>query len=212
MNSMVLRGIHAWDRLRFASFRRRFGRALDLEGETSPHLRFADLRIEPGGRLAVADGFVTERQRGNQIHIAADARVELGPRAWLRTEYGPNQITAFRGARVAVGRDALLNGAMLHTKGEISIGCECRLAFGSRIMDADFHALDRDTPERIAPIRIGDRVWIGADAIVLRGVTIGDDVVVGAGAVVTRDLPSHCLAVGQPARPVREIGQRTDCS
>ena len=212
MSATLLRGIHAYDRLRFALFRRRFRHSLDLDGEISPHMRFADLRIEPGGRLSVADGFVTERQRGNRIRVGAEARVEFGPRAWLRTDHGANQITAFPGARVALGPDAFVNGAMIHAKTEISIGSECRLAFGSRILDADLHALDRDTPERIAPVKIGDRVWIGADAIVLRGVTIGDDVVVGAGAVVTRDLPSRCLALGQPARPVREIAPRTGCS
>ena len=180
-----------------------------MAGEVSPHLRFARLRIEPGGRLDIAEGFATERQPGNHIWVGENARIELGPRAWLRTEHGANRLTAFPGAHVRVGRDAFINGAMLHAKASISIGDECRLAFGSRVLDADLHALDSETPERIEPVKIGDRVWIGADAIVLRGVTIGDDVVVGAGAIVTRDLPSRCLALGQPARPVRDIARRT---
>ena len=62
------------------------------------------------------------------------------------------------------------------------------------------------------PVEIGDRVWIGADVLVLRGVRIGDDVVVAAGAIVTRDLPSRCLAMGSPAKPVRDIAPRTGCS
>lgn len=212
MNASALRAIHAWDRLRFAAFRRRWRHALGLGGEISPHLRFARLRIDPGGRLEIAAGFATERQPGNHVWIGTDARIELGERCWLRTEYGTNQLTAFAGAHVRVGRDALINGAMLHAKAGISIGDECRLAFGSRILDADLHALDYETPERVDPIEIGDRVWIGADAIVLRGVRIGDDVVVGAGSVVTQDLPPRCLALGQPARPVRELARRTDCS
>jgi acetyltransferase-like isoleucine patch superfamily enzyme len=212
MNASVLRAIHAWDRAHFRRFQRRWRHALTLTGEVSPHLRFARLRVEPGGRLEIAAGFATERQPGNHLWLGEDARIELGPRAWLRTEYGANRITAFAGAHVRVGRDALINGAMIHAKGDISIGDECRLAFGSRIFDADLHALDSQTPERIDPVKIGDRVWLGADAIVLRGVTIGDDVVVGAGAVVTRDLPSRCLALGQPARAVRDIAPRTGCS
>lgn len=55
------------------------------------------------------------------------------------------------------------------------------------------------------PITIGDNVWLGGGAIVLAGVTVGENTVVGAGAVVTRDLPANVVAVGNPARPVREI-------
>ena len=55
---------------------------------------------------------------------------------------------------------------------------------------------------------IGDNVWLSGGVIVCPGVTIGDDTVVGAGAVVTRDLPAGVVAVGTPARVVREIGER----
>jgi maltose O-acetyltransferase len=57
-----------------------------------------------------------------------------------------------------------------------------------------------------APIALGDNVWLGGGVIVCPGVTIGDDTVVGAGAVVTRDLPAGVVAVGNPARVLRPIG------
>jgi maltose O-acetyltransferase len=63
----------------------------------------------------------------------------------------------------------------------------------------------RDKLEAAEPITIEDNVWIGGGAIVLPGVTIGENTVVGAGAVVTRDLPANVVAVGNPARVVREI-------
>ena len=59
-----------------------------------------------------------------------------------------------------------------------------------------------------APVHIGRCCWIGAGAIILPGVTIGDNVVVGAGSVVTRDLPSDVVAVGNPCRVLRPVGQR----
>lgn len=54
-------------------------------------------------------------------------------------------------------------------------------------------------------IRIGNDVWIGANVTILPGVTIGDNVVIGAGAVVTKDIPDNSLAVGVPAKVVKEI-------
>jgi len=55
------------------------------------------------------------------------------------------------------------------------------------------------------PITIGDRVWIGAGAIICPGVTIGENAVIGAGSVVTRDVPANCIAVGNPCRVLREV-------
>ena len=63
----------------------------------------------------------------------------------------------------------------------------------------------RDKWEAAEPITIGDNVWLGGGVIVLPGVTIGADTVVGAGAVVTKDLPAGVVAVGNPARVVREV-------
>ncbi len=58
------------------------------------------------------------------------------------------------------------------------------------------------------PIHIGKNCWLGAGAIVLPGITIGDNTVVGAGSIVTKDLPANVVAVGNPCRVVREIGER----
>ena len=58
------------------------------------------------------------------------------------------------------------------------------------------------------PVHIGSRVWIGAGAVILPGVTIGDDSVIGAGSVVTKDIPSGVVAVGNPCRFLREISER----
>jgi maltose O-acetyltransferase len=71
------------------------------------------------------------------------------------------------------------------------------------------HPLDpgprRDKWEAAQPIVIGDNVWLGGGVIVCPGVTIGADTVVGAGSVVVRDLPAGVVAVGSPARVVREL-------
>ena len=56
-------------------------------------------------------------------------------------------------------------------------------------------------------IHIGNNVWIGAGAIVLPGVTIGENSVIGAGSIVTKDIPANVVAVGNPCRVMREIGE-----
>ena len=57
------------------------------------------------------------------------------------------------------------------------------------------------------PVHIGENVWIGANSVVLPGVTIGDNSVIGAGSVVTKDIPPNVVAVGNPCRVLREIGE-----
>ena len=59
-----------------------------------------------------------------------------------------------------------------------------------------------------APVRIGSNCWIGAGAVIVPSVTIGDNAVIGAGSVVTKDIPSNVVAVGNPCRVLRQVGQR----
>lgn len=59
-----------------------------------------------------------------------------------------------------------------------------------------------------APVHIGRNCWLGAGVIVLPGVTIGDNTVIGAGSVVTKDIPDNVVAVGNPCRVLREVGEK----
>lgn len=74
------------------------------------------------------------------------------------------------------------------------------------------HPIDPSLRRRVGqfnmPVHIGDNVWIGAGAIIMPGVTIGENSVIGAGSVVTRDIPANVVAVGNPCRVLREIGER----
>jgi maltose O-acetyltransferase len=207
-----LRTVFALDRLRFLVTRLRLRRQLDLEGPVSPNFRLSRIRTEPGARIRLGRGVTTERQRGNHLWVQRDGTLEIGEDAWLRTEHGENRLTVYPGATISLGPRALVNGAMIVAKREVRVGADARLAFGVRVLDADLHDFDEGTPERVEPVRIGERVWLGANVLVLRGVTIGDDVVVAAGSVVIRDLPPRVLAVGTPAAPIREIGPRHGCS
>jgi len=94
----------------------------------------------------------------------------------------------------------------------ITIGDDVQIGSNVQLMTPT-HPVDPESRrakwEAAKPIVIGDNVWLGSGAIVLAGVTIGENTVVGAGAVVTRDLPPNVVAVGNPAKVVRAIGQAT---
>lgn len=68
-----------------------------------------------------------------------------------------------------------------------------------------FHPEKKSNWEIIAPITIGDDVWIGAGAIILPGVTIGSGSTIGAGSIVTHDIPPNVLALGAPCRVIRDL-------
>jgi maltose O-acetyltransferase len=84
----------------------------------------------------------------------------------------------------------------------ISIGDSCRLAPRVHILAHDATSREALGYTRLAPVNIGSRVFLGADTLVLPGVTIGDDSVIGAGSLVSSDIPAGSLAVGRPARVV----------
>lgn len=72
------------------------------------------------------------------------------------------------------------------------------------------HPVDPELRRQIAqfniPVHIGNNVWIGAGSVLLPGVSIGDNTVIGAGSIVTKDIPANVVAVGNPCRVLREIG------
>ncbi|MEU1601389.1 sugar O-acetyltransferase [Streptomyces sp. NPDC005708] len=91
---------------------------------------------------------------------------------------------------------------------QINIGEDCQIGPNVQLLTPT-HPVEpgprRDKLEAARPITIGDNVWLGGGVIVCPGVTIGDNAVIGAGAVVTKDVPANIVAVGNPARSVRNL-------
>ncbi len=116
------------------------------------------------------------------------------------TDYGMN---------ITLGKRVFINsGCCFQDQGGIEIGDDCLI--GQQVVIATLnHDLDPEKRGSMfpAPVKIGNRVWIGAHATILPGVTIGDGAVVGAGAVVTKDIPAYTVAVGVPAKIVKEIAK-----
>jgi maltose O-acetyltransferase len=113
------------------------------------------------------------------------------------------------GYRISIGPYCFVNwGAVFLDSGPITLGESVQLGPNVQLLTAN-HPLDaaerRAGWQTPAPVTIGDNAWLGGGVIVLPGVTIGPDAVVGAGSVVTRDVPPGVLAVGNPARVVRNL-------
>lgn len=90
----------------------------------------------------------------------------------------------------------------------ITIGADCQIGPNVQLL-TPWHPIDpeprRAKLEAARPIVIGDNVWLGGGVVICPGVTIGENSVIGAGSVVTRDIPAGVVAVGSPARVLREI-------
>lgn len=115
------------------------------------------------------------------------------------------------GAFVVVNKNALLdigsgytnNNTEINCFNHISIGNDVAISKGVVIRDSDNHNIMENSNPVSQPILIGNHVWIGLNAVVLKGVTIGDGAIIAAGAVVTKDVPSHSIAAGVPAKIIR---------
>ncbi|MFK3690898.1 acyltransferase [Agrobacterium tumefaciens] len=118
------------------------------------------------------------------------------------TAYSGSTIGVQSGARLIIGSGFANRHTWISCGSNIKIGEEVFIADQVIIRDWDGHRL-MGRPAA-APIIIGNHVWIGMRAIILKGVTIGDGAVVGAGAVVTKDVPAGTIVAGNPAVVVKQ--------
>ena len=113
------------------------------------------------------------------------------------------------GLNTHIGEGVFINaGCRFQDQGGIYIGD--RALIGHNVVIATLnHNMDPAKRANLlpAPVRIGEDAWLGANVTVLPGVTIGDGCVIGAGSVVTKDIPSNVVAVGNPCRVMRQVGE-----
>ena len=155
----------------------------------------------------------------------------MKPRAGIALQIG-DHVSCYSGCSFAIGPSgfcsvgdySLLNGALVMCEERVEIGSNCLISWNVGIADSDFHPIDpalrrldslalapflKDRPARpkigTRPVIIGDNVWIGMNALILKGVTIGENSVVAGGAVVTKPVPANVVVAGNPARIVKRI-------
>ncbi len=151
--------------------------------------------LSVGDRSIIGDHFTIEGRN-----------VELGTEFWSGHHCHIGGGSCFeKPSRLKVGYWVHLgNYGMLNTTREVTIGNEVGMGIETKIYThGAYLSMIDGFPAEFGPITIGNHVWLPY-AIVMPNVKIGENVVVGAGAIVTRDLPSRCLAVGMPAKVIRE--------
>jgi len=146
--------------------------SLGSQWPDAPFVSPGHLIIAPGGQLTVTGNFSIHT--GMQVVVDREASLTLGS-GYINDNV---RISCFR---------------------SITIGHDVAISESVAIRDSDNHEVVGSAREATAPIIIGDHVWIGMHAIILKGVTIGDGAVVAAGSIVTRDVPPQSLVAGVPA-------------
>lgn len=177
-------------------------------------------------RMLAGDLYIADDPQSERIAKRAAARLEDYRRAVLAEDEGAAAILAEvlgdvgegveikpplhvdYGENIRVGARTFANFNLVALDAApITIGADCQLGPDVQLLTPT-HPIDpglrRDKLEAAEPITVEDNVWLGGGVIVCPGVTIGENTVVGAGSVVTRDLPANVVAVGNPARVIRE--------
>jgi acetyltransferase-like isoleucine patch superfamily enzyme len=151
------------------------------------------------------------------ISVAKGSRFQLGNKVTINSSLRANPLGCFQpsvlrtlcpDAELILEANVGISGCVLCAAKSIRIGEGVNIGSGALLMDTDFHRpagsweWGSNSGHGARPIHIGRGVFIGARAIVLKGVTIGERAVVGAGAVVTKPVPPRHFAVGNPARMI----------
>jgi galactoside O-acetyltransferase len=155
--------------------------------------------------------------RRRALRLRPGCVVRVGDRSTLRAKVFFDRSDAL----LSIGDRTFVGGSTIVIANRVEIGDDVLIAWGCTIIDHDSHAVrfsDRRNDATnwydgnkdwshvgIEPVIIENKVWIGLNALILKGVTIGEGSVVAAGSVVTGDVPPHVVVAGNPARVVREL-------
>lgn len=179
-------------------------------------LRIRKLNSNKKADILIADSVRLDKNSkvlaypGTRINIHNNVYLRSNPNGYHTGMPFPTTLIAdVPGASISVGENCRLNGVYIHSQQSIQIGENCVIAAGVNIMDSNGHQVNssnrtigRDKPQ---PIIIGNNVWIGLNAIILKGSVIGDNSVVAAGSVVKGVFPNNSLIQGNPAINVTEL-------
>ncbi len=116
------------------------------------------------------------------------------------------QMIYLRAAGVKIGKNTMisLRAKIDVRRGKVIIGDNCHITYGCVILSHD-GATKQYNPsdDGSGIVKIGNRVFVGVNSVIMRNVTIGDNSIIGAGSVVTKDIPENVIAMGNPAKVIK---------
>jgi acetyltransferase-like isoleucine patch superfamily enzyme len=171
-------------------------------------------RSRSSGAVSLGRGTTIAWRR---IRRVAGNRLSIGDESIIHADISFEE----RGGEVRIGSRTFIGRSNLVCYRRLTIGDDVIMSWGVTIVDHDSHSIDwerrrndvqewaggRKVWEHVAhaPVTIADKVWIGFNVSILKGVTIKEGAVIGACSVVTRDIPPYSVAVGNPARVIRTL-------
>jgi len=170
-------------------------------------LKYCRVSINNTAKLILKSGFTMGVKQMESSHM--ETRLLLEPNATM-TINGGFSMYCNSYIRVIEDGELILHGGFINENVQITcascitIGRGCAIARDVIIRDYDAHTIETPGFEIKKPIKIGNNVWIGSRAMILKGVTIGDGSIIAAGAIVTKDIPAGCVAAGNPAKVIKE--------
>lgn len=180
-----------------------FGRVTILGGENirigrNVHTGERVVLSARSGILAIGDGCSVL----NGVEIESLGAIQIGPGSTLNNDVVVKGAGVHFGEKVWVARNCILEGTDLQIADRVIFGPFVHVNDGTHRIDPRTGEILME-PGEFKPIRIGKNAWIGSGAMILGGVTIGPGAIVGARSVVTKDVPAFGVAVGNPARVIK---------
>lgn len=143
------------------------------------------------------------KSNGRSTILRMDDNSKLTVKGEFDVFYG-GDIACFKGSELIIGSGFCNSNVKIRCMEKIVIGNGVFIGQDVIIMDSAAHTIHKPGFIKTIPINIGNNVWIGSRAIVLKGVKIGDGAVVAAGAIVTKEVPANSIVAGVPARVIEE--------
>lgn len=204
----LIRSINAWQTLRLY-YTQRHDRSAQLHicHRSQIHIdKTARIEMQANSCLEfnrMEDPFC--HVRPSRLILHPNSRMICKGRIW---SFEAVRVECLAKAVLEFGHETYINhDSEIRCREHISIGNNVSIAYGVLIQDSDYHTMydeSGNAKPQTLPIVIEDGVWIGANAVVLKGVTIGKGSVVAAGSVVTKSVPPNSLVGGNPARVIKQ--------